>query len=256
LPGSKQVLSRVLRGAQHIIAAGGYPAAEARQAGGESLPITVVPPGVDTQRFAPITNEQRNAIRLKFGLDADAELVVGVSRLVPRKGFDTLIRAAAALAPSRPKLRVVIGGKGRDTDRLQKLIEQTHAPVTLAGRVSNEDLPLLYASADLSAMLCRTRWGGLEQEGFGIVFSEAAACGVPQIAGQSGGSAEAVTDGVTGLVIDEPSNVAKVARAIDSLLSDKSRLQEMSIASRQRALAEFDYDVLTARLAAVLGVKA
>jgi phosphatidylinositol alpha-1,6-mannosyltransferase len=96
----------------------------------------------------------------------------------------------------------------------------------------------------------------LEQEGFGIVFSEAAACGVPQIAGQSGGSAEAVVDGVTGLVIDEPSNVAKVARAIDSLLSDKSRLQTMGIASRQRALAEFDYNVLTARLAVVLGVKA
>ena len=96
----------------------------------------------------------------------------------------------------------------------------------------------------------------MEQEGFGIVFSEAAACGVPQIAGQSGGSAEAVVDEVTGLVIDEPSNVAKVARAIDSLLSDKSRLQSMGIASRQRALAEFDYDVLTARLAAVLGVKA
>ena len=96
----------------------------------------------------------------------------------------------------------------------------------------------------------------MEQEGFGIVFSEAAACGVPQVAGQSGGSAEAVVDGVTGLVIDEPSNVAKVARAIDSLLSDKARLQTMGIASRQRALAEFDYDVLTARLAAVLGVKA
>jgi phosphatidylinositol alpha-1,6-mannosyltransferase len=88
------------------------------------------------------------------------------------------------------------------------------------------------------------------------VFSEAAACGVPQIAGQSGGSAEAVVDGVTGLVIDEPSNVAKVARAIDSLLSDKLRLQTMGIASRQRALAEFDYNVLTARLAAVLEVKA
>ena len=88
------------------------------------------------------------------------------------------------------------------------------------------------------------------------MFSEAAAWGVPQIAGQSGGSAEAVVDGVTGLVIDEPSNVAKVARAIDSLLSDQARLQAMGVASRQRALAEFDYNVLTARLAAVLGVKA
>lgn len=254
LPGSKQILARVLRGAQHIIAAGGYPAAEARQAGGENLPITVVPPGVDTQRFAPIDFDQRNATRSKFGFDQDAELIVGVSRLVPRKGFDTLIRAAAALAPSRPKLRVAIGGKGRDTDRLQKLITQTRAPVTLLGRVSNDDLPLLYASADLSAMLCRTRWGGLEQEGFGIVFSEAAACGIPQVAGQSGGSAEAVVDGVTGVVIDEPSNVAKVARAINELLSNPSQLRAMGEASRKRALAEFDYNVLTARLADVLKV--
>ena len=86
------------------------------------------------------------------------------------------------------------------------------------------------------------------------MFSEAAACGVPQVAGQSGGSAEAVVDGVTGLVIDEPSNVAKVARAIDALLSDTSKLQAMGVASRERALAEFDYNVLTARLAAVLKV--
>ena len=88
------------------------------------------------------------------------------------------------------------------------------------------------------------------------MFSEAAACGVPQIAGQSGGSAEAVVDGITGLVIDEPSNVAKVARAIDALLSDTSKLQAMGVASRERALAEFDYNVLTARLAAVLKVDA
>jgi len=88
------------------------------------------------------------------------------------------------------------------------------------------------------------------------VFSEAAACGVPQLAGQSGGSAEAVVDGVTGLVIDEPSNVGKVARAIDALLSDTSKLQAMGVASRERALAEFDYNVLTARLAAVLKVNA
>jgi phosphatidylinositol alpha-1,6-mannosyltransferase len=76
------------------------------------------------------------------------------------------------------------------------------------------------------------------------------------VAGQSGGSAEAVVDGVTGLVIDEPSNVAKVARAIDALLDDKLKLQAMGVASRERALAEFDYNVLTARLAAVLKVNA
>ena len=254
IPGSKQVLSRVLRGAEHVIAAGGYPAEEARLAGGSQLPITVIPPGVDTQRFIPLSHEQRLSARKRFGFSEETELVVGVSRLVPRKGFDTLIRAAAALAPSRPNLRVVIGGKGRDADRLQKLVAQTHAPVTMLGRVSDVDLPALYGCADISAMLCRSRWGGLEQEGFGIVFSEAASCGVPQLAGQSGGSAEAVQHGVTGVVIDEPSNVAKVARAMDEMLSNKDQLATMSRASRVRAVSEFDYEVLAARMASVLKV--
>jgi phosphatidylinositol alpha-1,6-mannosyltransferase len=151
---------------------------------------------------------------------------------------------------------VLIGGSGRDADRLQKLITQLHAPVRMLGRVSNEQLPLLYGCADLSAMLCRSRWGGLEQEGFGIVFSEAASCGVAQIAGKSGGAADAVIDGVTGRVVQEPSNVALVASAINDLLDDGALRRLMGDASRARALQVFDYDVLTKALAAVLRVDA
>ena len=86
--------------------------------------------------------------------------------------------------------------------------------------MSDDDLPSLYACADVFAMLCRNRWGGLEQEGFGIVFLEAAACGVPQVAGASGGAAEAVVDGETGLVVDPPEDVDAVAEALASLLTD------------------------------------
>lgn len=254
LPISRRLLARVLKNAQHIVAGGEYPAAEARRAGGADLPITVIPPGVDTQRFRPLDAVERAAARREFGVSADAELVVCVSRLVPRKGFDTLIRAVAALGPSRPNLQVLIGGSGRDADRLQKLITQLHAPVRMLGRVSNEQLPLLYGCADLSAMLCRSRWGGLEQEGFGIVFSEAASCGVAQIAGKSGGAADAVVDGVTGRVVQEPSNVALVASAINDLLDDGALRRSMGDASRARALQVFDYDVLTKALAAVLRV--
>jgi phosphatidylinositol alpha-1,6-mannosyltransferase len=106
----------------------------------------------------------------------------------------------------------------------------------------------------MSAMLCRSRWAGLEQEGFGIVFSEAASCGVPQIAGDSGGAAEAVLDGETGLVIKQPSNVAHVAQAINSLFADPDRMQKMGVSARNRALSQFDYQVLTKRLADVLQV--
>jgi len=253
LPVSKQTLAYVLRRARHIVAAGGYPAAEAEHAAGRSLPITVVPPGVDVERFHPLTDAERLAARASFGLPADAELIVGISRLVPRKGFDVAIKAAAALRARRPNLLLAIAGGGRDDQRLRGLAAETGAPVRFLGRVPNEQLASLYGCADLYAMLCRNRWGGLEQEGFGIVFVEAAACGVAQVAGASGGAAEAVADGETGLVIDRPDNVHAVAAAFAALLDDPERRRAMGEASRKRAVTEFSYDVLAERLGRSLG---
>ena len=103
-------------------------------------------------------------------------------------------------------------------------------------------------------MLCRNRWGGLEQEGFGIVFVEAAACGVPQVAGESGGAAEAVADGETGLVVRRPEDPSAWPRRSPTLLDDDRRRAEMGRAARQRAVEEFSYDVLAARLGHALGV--
>ena len=253
LPVSKQTLAYVLRRARHIVAAGGYPAAEAEHAAGRSLPITVVPPGVDVERFHPLTDAERLAARASFGLPADAELIVGISRLVPRKGFDVAIKAAAALRARRPNLLLAIAGGGRDDQRLRGLAAETGAPVRFLGRVPNEQLASLYGCADLYAMLCRNRWGGLEQEGFGIVFVEAAACGVAQVAGASGGAAEAVADGETGLVIDRPDDVHAVAAAFAALLDDPERRRAMGEASRKRAVTEFSYDVLAERLGRSLG---
>ncbi len=256
LPLSKQTLGHVLRNARHIVAAGGYPAAEAEHAAGRKLPVTIVPPGVDTERFQPIGEAERLAVRHQFGIDGDAELIVGISRLVPRKGFDTAIRAVALLQKSRPKLVLAIAGGGRDEDRLRRLAEQLHAPVRFLGRVSNDDLPRLYGSADISAMLCRNRWAGLEQEGFGIVFLEAAACGVPQVAGESGGAAEAVDDGVTGLVVRQPDDPREVASAFERLLDDPATRARMARAGRERAVRDFSYDVLAHRLGVSLGALA
>jgi phosphatidylinositol alpha-1,6-mannosyltransferase len=256
LPGSRQALAHVLRHARHIVAAGGYPAAEAERAAGRSLPITVVPPGVDVERFRPLGAAEREAARRDLGLPVDAELVVAVSRLVPRKGFDTAIRAVARLAPTRPDLVLAIAGGGRDEHRLRRLAEELRAPVRFLGRVSNDDLPRLYGCADLSTMLCRNRWAGLEQEGFGIVFVEAAACGVPQIAGDSGGAAEAVADGETGIVVRRPDDAALAAEAIRELLDDDARRAAMGRASRRRAVEEFSYDVLAERLGRALGALA
>lgn len=105
-------------------------------------------------------------------------------------------------------------------------------------------------------MLCRNRWGGLEQEGFGIVFLEAAACGVPQIAGDSGGAAEAVDHGVTGLVVRHPDDPREVAAAIEALLDDPAQARRMGAAGRERAVREFSYDVLAHRLGTSLGALA
>jgi phosphatidylinositol alpha-1,6-mannosyltransferase len=103
-------------------------------------------------------------------------------------------------------------------------------------------------------MLCRTRWAGLEQEGFGIVFVEAAACGVPQVAGDSGGAAEAVVDGVTGFVLGDPEDVRAAADAFAELLDDHDLRARMGAASRERAVQEFAYDVLADRLGGLLQV--
>jgi phosphatidylinositol alpha-1,6-mannosyltransferase len=192
-------------------------------------------------------------------LPVDAELVVSISRLVPRKGFDTAIRAVAELRRERPDLVLAIAGGGRDEERLRSLAAELDAPVRFLGRVAHDDLPRVYGCADVFTMLCRNRWGGLEQEGFGIVFVEAAACGVPQVAGDSGGAAEAVADGETGIVIRHPerdeSAVDDTVTALTRLLADSELRRRMGRASRVRAESEFSYDVLAARLGAALGVQ-
>src|SRR5437588_842059 len=235
LPGSHGLLRRVLRGAAHVLAAGEYVAAEAGRVAGRELPTTVVPPGVDVERFRPIDPGRRAGARAALGLPAEGRLVVSVSRLVPRKGMDTLIAAAARLARDRPDLTVAVAGAGRDRSRLERLIRRSAAPVRLLGRVPDDDLPTLYGCADVFAMLCRKRWGGLEQEGFGIVFLESAACGVPQVAGDSGGAGEAVVDGETGFVVRRPHDGAAVAAALSRLLDDADLRRTQGGAARARA---------------------
>ena len=248
LPIAGSVLRRVLRGAEVVIAAGGYPAAEARRCAGVDLPTIILPPGVDTNRFVPIGKQERSEVRKRLGFDPDAPLILGMSRLVPRKGFDVLIDASAELAKKWPTLQVAIAGSGRDRSRLERRAKRLGAPVRFLGRVDDADLVPLLGSADVFAMLCRNRWAGLEQEGFGIVFLEAAACGVPVVAGRSGGSAEAVVDHQTGIVVEQPRDVASVVKAIDGLLDDDALRQKLGDAGRNRSSAEFTHDRLATLL--------
>jgi phosphatidylinositol alpha-1,6-mannosyltransferase len=246
LPLLAPLLRRVITGAAGVVAAGGYPAGEVVRVARRPVPGLVIPPGVDTERFHPAPDDERGAARSRFGLAPDEPLVLGVSRFVPRKGFDVLIDALARLTHS---VRLAIAGDGRDHARLRRRVERRGLGerVTLLGRVPDADLAALYGCADVFAMLCRSRWGGLEQEGFGIVFLEAAACGVPAVAGRSGGAHEAVVDGTTGFVVT-PRDADAVAGAIAALLDDRARRHSFGAAARRRAETEFTYDALAARL--------
>jgi phosphatidylinositol alpha-1,6-mannosyltransferase len=249
LPGSRQLGARVLRSAAGVVAAGSYPAREAERAAGVALRGVVVPPGVDVDRFRPLSESDRRAVREQFGLHPDRPLVLGVSRLVPRKGFDVLVDAVAGL----PDVQLAIAGAGRDRARLARRADRRGISdrVRFLGRVPDDaSFPRLYACADVFAMPCRDRWGGLEAEGFGIVFLEAAAAGVPVVAGRSGGSHEAVVDGETGFVVDGAAD--GVRRALAELLVDDDLRRRMGAAARARAVLEFSYDTLAARLAPVV----
>jgi phosphatidylinositol alpha-1,6-mannosyltransferase len=253
LPGSRAALRRVLDGAALVVSAGAYPAAEGRRAAPEmTAQVVEVPPGVDAATATPMTATERRAARVQQGLPAHGPLVVSVSRLVPRKGMDVLIEAADRLAPSYPDLTLAIAGDGRERGRLDRLAARSPLDVKVLGRVSDEDRAALLGAADVFVMACRNRWLGLEQEGFGIVFLEAAAAGVPQIAGASGGAQEAVLHGVTGLVVDRPDDPGEVAEALRALLADPTRRRRMGRAARARVAESFDTGVLASRLADAL----
>ena len=252
VPGSHQVARSVLRGAAGLVAAGEYVAREAVRAAGSPLPTIVIPPGVDPDRFRPLTDDERRAARASgSALIPTAPLVVGVSRLVPRKGFDTLLDAVAGLDDD---VQVAIAGAGRDRRRLDARAALARPAGGrrarhMLGKVPEADLPALYGCADVFSMLCRDRWGGLEAEGFGIVFVEAAACGVPSVAGRSGGSHEAVLDGETGFVVDPPRRGGGSPRARPARCAIPSCGRAWGRPPATRAATELSYDALAARLA-------
>lgn len=252
VPGARSVLGTVLRNSELVVTAGDYSTSEAERAAGQKLPVAVVPPGVDVGRFVPLDEQRRASVRASYGIAPDAPVVLTLSRLVPRKGMDVLVDAAAVLQRRHPDLVVLIAGGGRDRARLERRAHSQGAPVRFLDRVPDAEVPDLYGIADVFSMVCRVRWGGLEQEGFGIVFLEAAAAGVAQVAGSSGGAAEAVAHGETGLVVQHPRSVDEVVGAIGSLLEDPAMRLRMGSAARARAVEAFSYDHLVERFHSAL----
>lgn len=186
--------------------------------------IHLIENAVDTIKFTP--GSDNIAFRKKWGV-VGKRLVVGVGRLVPRKGFDQTIRGWQDVAAQHPAAHLMIVGDGPQRAELQQLIEsaglQEH--ITLTGPLSDADLLAAYRSADLFIMPNRTMPDG-DTEGFGLVFLEANACGRAVIGGKAGGAVEAVRDDETGLLVDGNS-VAEIAAAISRLLADKELLKHL-----------------------------
>jgi phosphatidyl-myo-inositol dimannoside synthase len=195
--------------------------------------------GTDPAFFHP--GRDTGALRARFGA-GDAPLLLTVSRLVPHKGIDIALRAIAALTSEWPALRYLVIGRGDDGPRLAALATELglRDRVSFAGSLTDAEIAEAYATATIYIGLSRVD-AGINAEGFGIAFVEAASSGIPSIAGDSGGVRSAVTNGRTGLVVT-PSDVPAVAAAIGALLADPPRRQAMGAAGRADALSHFNWD--------------
>lgn len=207
-------------------------------------------PGVDTSFFKP--GAGGDAVRRDLGL-ADRQVVVCVSRLVPRKGQDVLLQAMPAILRSVPDAALLIVGDGPDRKRLETLTDRQgiRAAVRFSGPVAWADLPAYYDAGQVFAMPCRTRRRGLDVEGLGIVYLEASATGLPVVAGRSGGAPDAVVLGETGQLVDGR-DIAAVAGSIVSLLRDPNAAATMGAAGRAWVERDWTWDAAAARLAQLL----
>jgi phosphatidyl-myo-inositol dimannoside synthase len=246
-PGPHALVRRATSRASRVpVMCSAFIARTVRTAVPRHVPVSVLYPGADVSIFRP--ELPTGDLRERYGI-GDRPLVVCVSRLVPRKGQDILIRGMELVRRRVPGAVLLIVGSGPDETRLRGLA--AGAPpgsVVFAGQVSEEDLPRHYALGDVFAMPCRTRMGGLEVEGWGNVFIEAAACARPVVVGDSGGAREALVDGETGLLV-EGSDVEAVAVAVAGLLADPERARQMGKAGRDRVERHFTWPRIAARLA-------
>jgi phosphatidyl-myo-inositol dimannoside synthase len=245
-PGAHAMLRRATsRAARVPVMCSEFIARTVRTAVPHSVPVSVLYPGADVEAFRP--DLPTTDLRERHGIGM-RPLIVCVSRLVARKGQDVLIRGMDRVRGRVPDAVTLLVGGGPDEPRLRRLAARApRGSVVFAGQVSEADLPRYYAAADVFAMPCRTRWGGLEVEGWGNVFIEAAACARPVVVGDSGGARESLVDGETGLLVDGH-DVDGVADAVAGLLLDPDRARAMGEVGRERVLRRHTWPSIAARL--------
>lgn len=208
-----------------------------------------LPPGVDTDRFHP--GSGGDAVRRRWGLQ-DRFVIGTVTRLVPRKGVDLLIQALPMVRRSVPNAALLVAGEGPRRSELQELAASIGVAdaVVFTGGSSPDDLPAIYDAMDVFALPTHTRKFGVDVEGLGIVFLEASASGVPILVGDSGGSADAVRTGVTGMLIG--TDPEAIAASIVELARDEGRRRAMGEAGRQWMVEDWQWQDRAARVAELL----
>ena len=209
-----------------------------------------IAPGIDTAHFIPQPDAMQK--REELGLQ-DKKIIISVGRLVHRKGQDNLIQAMPAVLKKIPNAHLLLVGEGPYRKHLEKLVIKSSLEqnVTFAGRIMYERLPSYLSAADLFAMPSRSRFFGLEVEGLGIVYLEASACGIPVVAGNSGGAPDAVLEGVTGLCVDG-TNIEQITAAIVEICSDAERASQMGAAGRNWIVDQWRWDIWSKEFNALL----
>lgn len=251
VPGARSALRRIGEGTDVITYVSRYTRGRFASAFGPRARLEPLPPGVDSERFAP-DPVARAELRVRYGL-GERPVVMCVSRLVPRKGQDMLIRAFPGIRCRVPDAALVIVGGGPHAETLHSLAEScgVAADVVFTAGVPSAELPAHYAMGDVFAMPCRTRGHGLDVEGLGIVFLEASATGIPVVAGRSGGAPETVLEGRTGRVVDGRS-LDEITDAVSGLLADPVLARRMGQVGREWIRRDWNWATHTARLADLL----
>jgi phosphatidylinositol alpha-1,6-mannosyltransferase len=250
LPGARQLLRRIAEQVDVLTYLGEYTRQRLAAVLGPRARLAQLTPGVDVDTFHPGVSGE--PIRRQHGLTG-RPVVVCVSRLVPRKGQDMLIRALPEIRRRVPSAALLIVGAGPYRRQLVELADRSGVAgdVVFTGAVPFEKLPGYFAAGDVFAMPCRTRRFGMDVEGLGMVFLEASASGLPVVAGDSGGAPDAVRAGVTGQVVDG-NDVAAVADAVAGLLADPVAAKSMGAAGRQWVEQRWRWESIAEQLSGLL----
>jgi phosphatidylinositol alpha-1,6-mannosyltransferase len=252
LPGARDILRRIGDSVDTVTYLGEYtrvrlaralsPVAAAR--------MNRLTPGVDVSEFYPGAGGQ--VLRERWGLGR-RPVVVCVSRMVPRKGQDTLIRAWPLVRATTPDATLLLVGDGPYRSRLERMARHlgVDGSVVFTGAPSRAELPAYFDAGNVFAMPCRTRRRGLDVEGLGMVFLEAAATGLPVVGGDSGNSADAIRDGETGFVVPGVS-VADLADRLNQLLTDPGAAKAMGEKGLAWVHQEWRWEIIAQRFTEIL----